>query len=193
VLDVLLIGSDPLARGGLTAALAPYGDVVVVGQADPDDALEPLISSLEPDALLWDGVSDPTEIATLALVNDSEAASEALRRGAHGVLLRDGDGERMAAALHAIARDIRLVDGAFAQTLLPEARIVEPLEEPLTPRELQVLDLLAQGLSNRLIAGRLEISEHTAKFHVNAILYKLSARSRTDAVVRAVKGGYLTL
>jgi NarL family two-component system response regulator YdfI len=68
-----------------------------------------------------------------------------------------------------------------------------PLEEHLTPRELEVLDVLAEGLSNRAIAARLQISEHTVKFHISSIFAKLGAENRTDAVLRGVRRGLITL
>ena len=68
-----------------------------------------------------------------------------------------------------------------------------PLEEHLTPRELEVLEVLAEGLSNRAIAARLAISEHTVKFHVSSIFAKLGAENRTDAVRRGVRQGLITL
>jgi DNA-binding NarL/FixJ family response regulator len=68
-----------------------------------------------------------------------------------------------------------------------------PLEEHLTPRELEVLEVLAEGLSNRAIAQRLSISEHTVKFHVASIFAKLGAENRTDAVLRGVRQGLITL
>jgi DNA-binding NarL/FixJ family response regulator len=68
-----------------------------------------------------------------------------------------------------------------------------PLEEHLTPRELEVLEVLAEGLSNRAIAARLQISEHTVKFHVASIFAKLGAENRTDAVMRGVRQGLITL
>jgi len=68
-----------------------------------------------------------------------------------------------------------------------------PLEERLTPRELEVLDVLSQGLSNRAIAARLQISEHTVKFHISSIFAKLGAENRTDAVRLGVRAGLITL
>ncbi len=68
-----------------------------------------------------------------------------------------------------------------------------PLEERLTPRELEVLDVLSQGLSNRAIAARLQISEHTVKFHISSIFAKLGAENRTDAVRQGVRAGLITL
>ena len=88
-----------------------------------------------------------------------------------------------------------VVDPELARAL-PVNRLAEEdalVVEPLTPRELDVLQLLAEGAANKEIARRLEISEHTVKYHVNAILGKLSAQSRTEAVVRATRAGLIML
>jgi two-component system nitrate/nitrite response regulator NarL len=119
------------------------------------------------------------------------------RRGARGVLLRDSEPQVLAAAIQALAQGLVV--------LAPELARLWPLEsqsndleaeaplEPLTERELEVLQLLALGLSNKAIARRLEISEHTAKFHVASVLGKLGAQSRTEAVVRAAQLGLVML
>src|SRR5262249_58563746 len=121
-------------------------------------------------------------------------SSELLAAGARGVLLRDSDGRRLSAALFAIVQHIAVLEDALA---VPTLRIPRPGEDlqvaPLTPRESEVLQLLAQGLSNKEIAQRLNVSEHTAKFHVNAILGKLGAQSRTEAVVRAARLGLILI
>ncbi len=86
------------------------------------------------------------------------------------------------------------LDESFAGALLrPQPPLPDPLVEPLTPREIEVLQLLAGGLANKEIGSRLGISESTAKFHVNSILGKLGAQGRTDAVVRAVRMGLVLL
>jgi two-component system nitrate/nitrite response regulator NarL len=110
------------------------------------------------------------------------------------LLLRDSSAESLAAALQAAVQGLVILDAALAVAVLP-ARDPEAelLVEALTPRELEVVQLLAEGLSNRAIAHRLEISEHTIKFHVNAILGKLDAQSRTEAVVRATRLGLILL
>ena len=95
----------------------------------------------------------------------------------------------------AVASGLCTVDESLLPKLVsPAQRPVEPADGiELTPREQQVLELLAEGLSNKLIALRLDISEHTAKFHVNSLLDKLEADTRTDAVVRAARRGLLVL
>jgi DNA-binding NarL/FixJ family response regulator len=116
-----------------------------------------------------------------------------LGAGASGVLGRDADADRLAAAARAAAEDLLVVERALSEGALRIRPAAETLVEPLTPRELEVLQLLGQGLSNRALAERLHISEHTAKFHVNAILGKLGAQSRAEAVAQGVRLGLLLL
>ena len=126
----------------------------------------------------------------VALVLDEEAALTALAEGARGVLIRGADAERIGAAARAVASGMLVVDPGLAGVL--RARTRAPTEV-LSPREREVLELLASGASNREIAGELGISPHTAKFHVVAILEKLGAATRTEAVMLAVREGMLTL
>ncbi len=112
----------------------------------------------------------------------------------HGILFRDAAPEMLAAAVRAAAQGLRVMD----PTLEPFRAGLEPIEalplaEPLTERELEVLRLVAEGLANKAIAARLSVSEHTVKFHLNAVLRKLGAQSRTDAVVRATRLGLILL
>jgi two-component system nitrate/nitrite response regulator NarL len=202
-LTVLLIGEDPLARAGLVALLAAEPDLDIVGQTAPGEDAAQSLERLRPLALLWDlGVpwlsnhdsSAGSGPPAVALLPREEAAAGALAAGAKGVLLRDAGPARIAAALRAVADGLLVLDPALAEAVLrPRAEEPPALIEPLTPRELEVLQLLAQGLSNRAIGDRLAISEHTAKFHVTAILGKLAAETRTDAVVRAARLGLVLL
>jgi len=122
----------------------------------------------------------------VALLPDESQAVEAYMAGARGLLPRDTGSERLAAALLAAAQGLAVLDPALAVPVLGgRDQAVPALVEALTPRELEVLQLLAEGLPNKAIAHRLDISEHTVKFHVNAVMGKLGAQSRTEAVVRA--------
>ena len=118
-----------------------------------------------------------------------------------GALQRDATGEEIVAAISAVAGGLITLDRRLASDLLatperPQAPMPERLadaEEALTAREVEVLQLLAEGLPNKLIAAQLHISEHTAKFHVSAIMLKLGAASRTEAVTLAARRGLLIL
>lgn len=134
------------------------------------------------------------QVPVVALVPGEEFAADAWSAGARGVLLREVAAEPLRAALHAVARGLAVLEPRLSSALAP-ARPAEPgtLPEPLTPREREVLQLLAEGLSNKAIAARLDVSEHTVKFHVNALMGKLGAQSRTEAVVRATRLGLIVL
>ncbi len=137
---------------------------------------------------------EPEAPPVIAIVADEGDAREALAAGARAVLLRDTGGEALAAAIRAAVQGLVVLDGSFAADLLRDAP--DPpaeLAESLTPREAEVLQLLTQGLPNKAIAQRLGISDHTVKFHVNAILGKLGVQSRGEAIVQAVRLGLVTL
>lgn len=128
-------------------------------------------------------------VTSIALVDNSAAAQRAMEAGAAGALLRDQVLDGVIAAVQAVRHGLRVVDIALdaprAATATPRVR--------LTERENQVVQLLAEGLSNKLIADRLGISDHTAKFHVNGVLTKLGASTRTEAVVRAMRDGIVAM
>jgi DNA-binding NarL/FixJ family response regulator len=132
----------------------------------------------------------PAGVPVLVLVDRPERVRELLRGGAQGALLRDASSERLTAASIAVAAGLYAFDRESFQALL-----APPVAEPgvLTPREHQVLELVATGLSNRAIAQELGVTEHTVKFHVRSLLDKLGADTRTDAVARAARRGLLTL
>jgi len=199
---VLLVAEDPLARGGLESLASHDGRLRPVGQVAPDGA-EAAVRALSPDAVVWDlgpgarqllgaplplGDSPPTVV----LLADDRLVGDALAAGVRGIVPREISAERLAAAVAAVAQGLLAFDESFSSAL-SRGRAPSAASEELTPREAEVLQLVAQGLSNKAIADRLGISEHTAKFHVNSILSKLGAQSRTDAVVRAARLGLLVL
>lgn len=196
-LPVLVVSSDPLARGGLAAlVVAARGELLLAGQVAPGEVAAAVARSA-PAVLLWElgaggaGQLRPGPAPVVALAVDEREAAAALRAGARGALLRGAAAESISAALLAAARGLTVLDGELAGELirLPAAAP----SEPLTPREREVLALLAEGLSNKAIAARLGISEHTAKFHVNAILGKLAVESRAEAIVQAARMGLVVL
>ena len=200
---VVLVGEDPLARGGLHAQLEGQEGGQVAGHTE----LEHLALALEqgrPEVLVWDLGVEPraqlgrasalsqANVPFVVLLDEDELAGDAVAAGASGVLGREAGPSQIAAAAVAAARGLVVLAAELAAVSLPRPSGAAPAD-PLTDREVQVLSLLAEGLSNKQIAGRLGISEHTAKFHVNAILGKLGAQSRTEAVVRAARLGMLML
>lgn len=202
---MVVVAADPLARRGLAALLGREPGLVIAAQLGTEDG-EPEVAANDADVAVWDlGAGDRPNLGVLsraaaagvpvlALVQDEDDAAFALGAGARGVLFRDAAGDRLAAALRAMRAGLLVLDdGLAAQALRPRQAPVPALVEPLTPRETEVLQLLAQGLANKAIAERLRISDHTAKFHVNAILGKLGAQSRTEAIVQAARLGLVIL
>jgi DNA-binding NarL/FixJ family response regulator len=198
---------DPLLRRALTTLLAQMAEVRVV-----DD-----VAGVTADVVLWDpGLDGDRALARMreikglgapavAVIARAEHLGPALAAGARGVFLRDDVGPEIAAALTAVKSGLTVIDTSLSQALIassptparPDARHVEHRPRggggELTERERQVVALLAEGLSNKLIADRLGISDHTAKFHVNGVMAKLGAGTRTEAVVEAVRRGLVTL
>jgi len=197
-LRIGVVGEDALARGGLAARLGAAGHSLAA-ELPPGEASGPALSGA--DAVAWDLGTDPApeELAALspdlpvvALLAREEQAGGALAAGARGALFRESSPERLGAALGAAAHGLVVLDPALA------ARLLRPLaglegQDPLTPREREVLTHLADGLSNKEIATRLSVAERTAKFHVESILAKLGAANRADAVMRAARSGLLSV
>jgi DNA-binding NarL/FixJ family response regulator len=159
-------------------------DVILRDAADARDAL----------AAIAEGFSVPT----ILLVDDPHAdvAAAALRAGASAVLARQSDVRELLAALDAVRAGLVVLDASVRDALAPAAtalRAAVSPAEPLTARERQVLAMLANGLSNRRVAERMAISENTVKAHVAAILAKLGATTRTEAVTLGVRLGLVML
>lgn len=205
---VLVVADNLMTRAGLAALLATQPGLDVIGQAGAGEALADDLDVYRPDAVVWDlGWDARAALAQLgALVSDAPpivallpddihaAAAAALLAGSGGLLHRDCDADQLGAALAAAAGGLLVIDPALAGAALAgDSALPDMPAEPLTPREREVLQLVAEGLSNKAIALRLGISDHTVKFHVNAVMTKLDAQSRTDAVVRAMRLGLVLL
>jgi DNA-binding NarL/FixJ family response regulator len=216
-LRILIVADDPLARTGLALLLEQQGDCQIVGQVDSQVDLLAGLDTYRPDVILWDLGWEPdlsnqanrpeadktvlenlvdleeAEFPVLLLLPDEAQAVDVWRPGRRGLLLRETSPDVILVALRAVVAGLAVLDPAMGAALMPSVPSPTPLVEDLTPRELEVLQRLAQGLSNKAIAHQLKISEHTVKFHVNAIMTKLSAQSRTEAVVRATRLGLILL
>nr|WP_217443592.1 response regulator transcription factor [Myxococcus sp. CA051A] len=207
-LRLALVAEDPLARGALSRVLGDQGSELLTVASGTQVELESARGEAF-DVVLWDTglrISSEAEARVeapdlgapvLALVADETAGEFALTAGAKGLLFRDVAPAPLTAALLAVARGLVVFDPGLSElrtstrTATPGSSALGP--DALTPREREVLALLAEGLSNKAIADRLSISEHTAKFHVNAVLGKLGVQRRTEAVVRAARMGLVTL
>jgi DNA-binding NarL/FixJ family response regulator len=210
VIGVLVVAGYPLALAGLRALLDGAGNCSVVGEATSVDQAAELAPRLNPDVLLLDlGPARAEELGELAalardqpdlgLVLLAEAGLErdlpGPARGRLGYLPRHATGQAIVGAVRAVAAGLVVLDPRAVPALVatPPRLAADPPGEALTARERDVLALLAQGLPNKTIAHRLVISEHTVKFHVGAILAKLGAASRTEAVTLAARQGILML
>ncbi len=213
-LRVLVIAPDALARAGLAALLGDRPGYEVAGQVPgsvpagptPSDGRRAGTDGTPADVVVWDLGWDMKShlghlvelcgagVPVVALVSDEVSAADALAAGARGVLSRDVDARDLAASVTAVGRGLLVLDPEVtAGAWRLRGRSAGSLAEDLTPRELEVLQLLAEGLSNKGIADRLRVSEHTAKYHVNAIFGKLGAQTRTEAVARAARLGLVLL
>ena len=211
---VVIVDDQGMVRAGFTSLLAAEPDIEVVGDAGDGEAAVELVSRLVPDVTLMDirmpvldGIAATrrlleAEVATKVLVLTTfdldEYVFEALRAGASGFLLKDAPAEELAAAIRVVAAGesllapvvTRRVIDAFVRRAAPVPRApVEGLLASLTPREMEVLGLIARGLSNLDIAERLFVSEGTTKTHVSNVLAKLGLRDRVQAVVFAYEHG----
>ncbi len=209
-LQLLIVADNLLTRAGLASLLEDRG-CVVVGQTD-GETLNRDIDIFHPDIILVDmgWHSEPMrlhlteldiDLPILALItgNDTDENLLPLVQSLasfpnYGLLLRDSDPDIIMTALNALDNGLLVIDPALSSLLnMPINREISPLATPLTPRENEVLQLLAKGMTNKAIALKLEITQHTVKFHVNAIMGKLDAQSRTEAVVRATQHGMIML
>jgi DNA-binding NarL/FixJ family response regulator len=213
MIRVLVAAALPTVRAGLASVLRAEPGFEVVGEAASAGDLLALAASSQPEVALLELESGQEELTgavwqladeapgtALVLLCDAEEgwAAEALRAGVRGVLARAATAAEITAATLAAARGLVVLQPAAVRALAPPERVPAPLglavgAEALTPRELEVLRLVSEGLGNKIISRRLGISEHTVKFHVGAIMAKLGAASRTEAVTQAARRGLIML
>ena len=212
---LLLVDDQRLMREGLRMLLELESGLEIVGEAGDGQAALQAYETLQPDVVLMD-VSMPgmdgveatwrlrerwpdARIVILTTFDDDEYVFEGLRAGAQGYLLKDVSGHDLAEAVRTVAAGGALIEPSVARKVVAEfARMAPParapdtgLPEPLSEREQEILNLLAQGLSNREIAARLNLAQGTVKNYVTTILQKLGVRDRTQAALRARELGLL--
>ncbi|MFJ7201140.1 MULTISPECIES: response regulator [unclassified Streptomyces] len=210
--SVLLVDDEPLVRAGLRAVLEAQPDIEVVGEAGDGAAVIPLLRQLRPDVVamdvrmpLMDGIEatrvvlrtvpDPPKILVVTTFENDEYVYEALRAGADGFLLKRARPAEIVHAVRLVAEGESLLFPAAVRQLAAEygtskARAVMD-RAALTERESAVLRLMARGLSNAEIAAKLVVGVETVKTHVSAVLAKLGARDRTQAVIAAYESGFV--
>ena len=201
---VFLVAPTPFARVGLRSILESAevnADVLVVGEAD---SVVELVYP-EADVVVVAG-DDSLEVVTRAVAEEGTQAilllseddrfmpllREVAPRG-WGLISPDAPPEELSAAIVAVVQGLVVLPRTLIGRLLRGHEAVEELAEPLTTREREVLGLLGRGLSNKMIARELRISEHTVKFHVSSIYAKLGAASRTEAVGLGARLGLISL
>jgi NarL family two-component system response regulator YdfI len=211
VIRVLIVAAAARARRALESLLHAQGCEVVGSFTVLEDAAD-AIAEKELDAIIIDasdsavedlfealqetGVARETPVILLLPGASPDAVSHALRLGVRGILPPSPEPQQLAAALQAVVRELVVLHSEEGSPIRPAAGRTAPVEElaePLTPREREVLRLLASGLGNKEIAAELKISEHTAKFHVASILGKLGAASRAEAVSIGMRNGLILL
>lgn len=208
-LAVALLDGVPLFRDGMSALIHRTAGLRWVGATDNRTAALQLCERFRPDVLVVDSsldarlqltevlVAGEPKLSVLTLIAPPQRTNRhvtaALAAGTHGVLLRSTEAGQLIEAIRMVHAERRYVDPALAPLLTaPRIRAVHPGQQPLSRREYQVLQLIAEGLENQAVAKILFVSVETVRTHVKSILRKLAARDRTHAVAMAFRAGVLT-
>jgi DNA-binding NarL/FixJ family response regulator len=211
MIRVLVLASSAITRSGLEGLIRASPLLALMDSPTRGGPAGKMVSHSEPDVVIAEGGPNEenrrelldwvaTGIPVVLIAEDATAqvTADALRAGVKAVLSTDASGPELIAAIEAAAAGLIALRRDDLAALLPARSHVPEsasgtLLEPLTPREIEVLRLLADGLGNKEIAARLAISEHTAKFHVGSIMGKLGATSRTEAVMLGIRHGLIMI
>lgn len=210
---LVIVDDHSIVRHGLRLILELEPGITVVGEAAAAAAALPLIGALQPDIVLLDlslGAGDPTEglelcrtittqhpntsVIVLTTFLEERLVLQAIRSGARGYVLKDVDAVELVRSVRAVSRGESALDARSASVVLKNlagANGAHSVALEFSPREIEVIRLLAQGCSNRAIGERIAISESTVKFHLRNIMRKLEVNSRTEIVYAAGKLGLL--
>lgn len=211
--SVLVVAANNVVRAGLESILRASAELSIVGSSYSLETLPALIEDYAPDVVLVElGLGNNESLLeklpaldgeqTIVILTDNlqgDWLAEALRLGIRGLLPRSATAEEIVPTVVAAAAGLVVLHPDVSDTLLPELPVTTrsldstaPVQA-LTPREIEVLGMMAQGLANKAIARCLGISEHTVKFHISSIFTKLNASSRTEAVMLGARQGLLML
>ena len=212
MIRLLIIDDHEMVREGLKAMLSAEPDFDIVGDAANAEQAFALIERLRPDIILLDvrlpgtsgievcrTVTDrypETSVIILTTFTDESLVEQCIKAGARGFIVKDIERFDLKRSIRAVARGEAAIDTKAAVAVLAQLRRApqnsnEPVPDPLSSQQIVILRLVAQGLSSREIATRLYLSENTVKGYVQEILHRLGVKNRTEAVMVAVKQGWL--
>jgi DNA-binding NarL/FixJ family response regulator len=203
-IKILLVEDHFMARLALRSILCDAPDLAIAGEADNGKEAVRLHAKLTPDVTVMDlnlpgmdgfeaisairSCDRNAKVVVLTNYEGSEDVIRALRRGAMAYLTKDASGQELVCAIKTVYQGVRYLPRAVRDRLAERMPLTE-----LTPREQQVLTLIAHGNSNREIATELEIAEKTVRIHVSSLLDKMGARDRTQAAIYAIQRGFVHL
>ncbi|MCH7576575.1 MAG: response regulator transcription factor [Chloroflexi bacterium] len=214
LIRIVIADDHALVREGTRQILEDHPGLVVAGEAQDGEEAVAIVSRLQPDVVLMDismpkmnGIeatrlikkeSPSTSVLILTAYDDDQYIFALLDAGAAGYLLKNVRGEELAQAVRAVAEGESVLHPAIAAKVFKRytdsGRATAPEEvEPLTEREFEVLAMAARGLSNKMIARELSLSDRTVQVHLSNIFGKLGVASRTEAVITALRRGLLRL
>jgi len=212
MIRVLIKASSAIAKAGLEALLRAHPSFYLVDEPSEAGSTAVTPSGQQPDVVLaeiedrddevaqemFDWAASGASVILLVPHPAAEWIAKVLREGVKAALPSNLTGPEIVAAIEAAATGLVVLHPSDLEVLVPSQNqvfdeIVPPIVEPLTAREIEVLRLLALGLANKEIAARLEVSEHTVKFHVASIMGKLGASSRTEAVTLGIRHGIVMI
>jgi two-component system, NarL family, response regulator YdfI len=207
---VVVVAASAVRRAGLESIVRSEPDLHLAASTGSSARLDLLARNANADVMLVDSDSAlpavPSSAAIILLmeVGGAREISRLLKAGVHAILSRESDADDIVAAIYAACRGQVLLSSEAAERLAAVFR--DPEEDPekdpeeesavveeMTPREIEILGLLAEGLANKEVAMRLRISEHTIKFHISSILEKMGAATRTEAVTLGIRRGLIAI
>ena len=212
MIRLLIVDDHEMVREGLKAMLVAEPDFAIVGDAANAEQTLEMIERLRPDVALLDirlpGISGidlcrtitkqypQTAVIILTTFTDESLVAQCIQAGARGFIVKDIERFDLKRSIRAVVRGEAVIDPKAAVAVLAQLRRAmqvnqEPSPEPLSTQQIVILRLIAQGLSSREIATQLYLSENTVKGYVQEILHRLSVKNRTEAVMVAVKQGWL--